>query len=136
MPNFEEFDRKQAGNPQVPSVTLTSRGAISFSFSAWELIGSPEAVKLLYDPDERIAAFKPAKKGERNAYVIRENRSVRTVMATAFCAHIGVKDSGESRRWPLYVEDGIGCIDLKQPGDLVTSGRAGTGGKRRRARQD
>jgi hypothetical protein len=108
MPNFKEFDRKQARNPRGPSVTLTSRGAISFSAEAWDQLGSPEAVTLLFDEGERIVGFRPARRGERNAYPFRPNGSVRTVMATAFCGHIGVKNTGE-------------------PSELVTSSRAGTG---------
>jgi len=127
MPNFKEFDRKQARNPRGPSVTLTSRGAISFSAEAWDQLGSPEAVTLLFDEGERIVGFRPARRGERNAYPFRPNGSVRTVMATAFCGHIGVKNTGESRRWPMRIEDGIACVDLKQPSELVTSSRAGTG---------
>lgn len=127
MPNFKEFDRRQARNPRGPSVTLTWRGAISFSFAAWEQLGSPEAVTLLYDEDQRIVGFKAADGAERNAYAVRANGSVRTVMAVAFCDYIGVRGTGESRRWPVYVEDGIACADLKQPGELVTSSRAGTG---------
>lgn len=125
MPDFAEFERKLARTPGVPFVTLTERGVISFSVPAYELLGSSQAVKLLYDDAEGIVGFKAAAPDDENAYTFRRSgTTTRSLSAARFCRHVGIR---ETRRWPVYLEDGIVCADLKQPGSLVTSNRAGSG---------
>lgn len=112
-----------ARRPNAPTVTVTAKQVISFSREAYELLGNPEAVKLLYDKDERIIGFQPASRGDKNAYTCRLNgKYSRSVSASAFCKWVGL-DDGLARRWPMTVEDGIGCVDVKLPGLQVTSNR-------------
>jgi hypothetical protein len=123
MPNFEVFHPVQAPRPGSPTVTVTSMAAISFSREAYGLLGEPEAVKLLYDKGNQIIGFQPARRGDENAYTCRLNgKSTRTVSASAFCKWAGLAD-GTARRWPMTVEDGIGCVDINLPGVRVTSNR-------------
>jgi hypothetical protein len=125
MRNFEIYERRTATRFRGPAVTLTQRGVISFSAEAYDLLGQPEAVTLLYDKGDRIIGFKPAAKNARNAYTIRlTGHSTRALSAKRFCDYIDVQLDG-ARRWPLTMEDGIGCADLKQPGTFVTSNRKG-----------
>ena len=101
---------------------MTERGVITFSVPAYDLLGSPEAVKLLYDEAERIVGFKPAKKADWNAYGLRpQGKATRSISAAPFCRLAGVQDT---RRWPAYLEDGILCADLKQRGTSVVGNRA------------
>jgi len=123
MARFEEFRRVNARVPRGPTLTVTVRGALNLSRAAWELLGRPGAVTLLWDKGERIIGLKPAQPDALNAYrVIALGRYGRTVSAKAFCEFIGT-DLSAARRYPLVLEDGIGCVDLRQPGMVVTSNR-------------
>lgn len=120
--DFEIYRRQRAPRNGGATVTISHYGAIHFSEQAYELLGKPEAVVLLYRRGERVIGFRPAVRGEDAAYDCRlggkSAKHTRTVSGLAFCRHIGL--TGPSRRWPLVMEDGIGTVDLKQPGTPVT----------------
>ncbi len=118
MPNFEIYDRVNARESRGATVTIQRRGIISFSPDAYAMLGSPEAVVFLYDREERLIGFRPAARGDQDAYAIR---SPLTVSAMALCKRLGI-DTSESRRYPLGM-DNPPFIDLKQPGAVVTSNR-------------
>ena len=127
MPNFAEFTVSARKGPIAPTVTFAVRGVITFSISAIEQMGHPEAVKLLYDADERVVGFKPASKDEKNAYPLRKttgsDKTPKAVSASAFIRHVNVTEDGNSYRWPIFMEDGIACADLKEPGNVAYVGR-------------
>jgi hypothetical protein len=118
MPGFEVYERTRAARAPGAAVTFASHGAISFNMAAYELLGQPEAVVLLWDKGERLAGFRPASTGEHAAYRIRLNGSrTRQISGSAFRSYIGLE--GGSRRWPIFMEGGVGVVDLKQPGTLI-----------------
>ena len=98
--------------PDGPFVTMTERGVITFSVPAYDLLGSPEAVKLLYDEAERIVGFWPAKKADWNAYGLRPRaRRPDRSLPHLFAASQAFRAPRHSQ---AYLEDGILCADLKQ----------------------
>jgi hypothetical protein len=120
MPGFEMF----RAPPKGPAVTITANGLLIFSWDAYELLGKPEAVQLLYDKDQRIIGIRPAGREAENTHRVRlSGRYTRVVSARAFCRHVGIE--GESRRWPLTMKDGIGHVDIGQPGVPVIRRRMG-----------
>jgi hypothetical protein len=122
MPNFEEFDRMNArvSRRVGESVTVQRRGNVGFSVEAMAALGNPRAVVYLVDRDERLLGFRPATPGTANASAVRG--SGRIASAVAVLKDLGA-DLSQSRRYPLAESDGIRCIDLKQPGTIVTSNR-------------
>ena len=124
MPDFKIFKRTNARAPHGPTLTVTSRGTLNLSRAAWELLGKPQAVTLLYAADERIIGLKPADRDAPNAYLVRVlGKYGRQVAARVFCRYIEA-DLSAARRYPLVLDDGIGCVDLREPGVVVTSNRA------------
>jgi hypothetical protein len=125
--DFEIFRRQRTRQRNDEATVTVSRfGLIYFSGPAYCLLGEPEAVVLLHNRKERVIAFRPAAEGDDSAYLCRgesqrsrTGRVTRTVSATAFCKHIGLALS-ESRRWPLVMRDGLGTVDLNQPGATVS----------------
>jgi len=124
MPDFEIFKRIHARASHGPTLTVTTRSALNLSRAAWELLGKPAAVTLLYAADERIIGLKPADRDAPNAYLVRVlGKYGRQVAARVFCRYIEA-DLSAARRYPLVLDDGIGCVDLREPGVVVTSNRA------------
>ncbi len=130
MPKFEEYERTVGSGwrkRQGPSVTVQRRGSLSFSQAAMEMLGNPGALVFLVDQDERLVGFRKAPRSARNARVVTSPfAGTYTVSARALCTFLGL-DLSEARRYPLAEIDGTPCIDLKQPGAIVTSNRRGTG---------
>jgi hypothetical protein len=115
---FEKFTRRLIPLGKEPTVTMQSRGSLTLNLSAFQLIGSPLAVHLLYDRDERIIGIRAADPKDEDAYPPRTlprrgEGGPRIVTAQAFASHYGIDTT--PRRYRATLEDDILCIDLKQP---------------------
>jgi hypothetical protein len=129
MHNWELYERGNSRRrSDEPLVTIQRRGQISFNPAAMRALGEPEAVIFLIDKNERLLGFRASgitkKTGRRKA--VEPGALVRppgaTVAAIPVLKHMEV-DLGVSRRYRLVELDGTHCIDLKQPGEAVTSNR-------------
>lgn len=126
MANFEVFTRKNAKPAREPTLTITVRGTLNLNAAAYELLGKPEAVTLLYARAERVIGLRPTDRGEQNAYLVRplgKSGSSWQVSAKEFSVWIEA-DLGAARRYPLALDDGIGCADLTRPGRIVAGPRS------------
>ncbi len=118
MPNFESFSRRLLPLRSEPHVTIQRRGSMSLNQSAHAAIGSPDSVELLYDRQLAIIGLRAIDAGAENAYVVR--RSSRSaggpwvVSAMAFTKFYGI-DTSTTLRWAAYVENGVLCVNLRQP---------------------
>lgn len=132
MSGFEVFTKRMVPLAKQPYVTIQRRGVISLNAAAHAAIGSPEAIELLYDRDERLVGLRAVDATAEHAYPIRGQAGKPSgpfmVSGTAFVRHYGI-DTSASRRWLGSAEDGLLVIDLKQPGTVVTSNRGGTSSK-------
>jgi hypothetical protein len=125
MTDFEVFARTHARQARGPTLTVTVRGTLNLNAAAWELLGRPETVELLYARDERTIGLRPVGQDEPTAYLARPIGDGRTRMVSArsFCEWIGA-DLSAARRYRFAMIDGIGCADLNDPAQVVTSNRA------------
>ena len=126
---FEVFEKNSAPRSNVPTATIQKRGLISLNHAAYEMVGSPEAVELLWDADRRVIGLRPASPTSVNAYPARSQSQAKPergpflVAGSLFTRYIGL-DTSEAFRWVPTIEDGILCIDLNTPGQRVRSNRA------------
>ncbi len=99
MPNFETFTRRAAPVASTPLVTIQKRGTFSLNRAAYELLGSPEAVELLYDRDERVMGIRAVDPDTRHAYPMRKQPSSYSYLfaGQAFAKYYGIP-IGETRR--------------------------------------
>ncbi len=130
---FEQFTRKLIPLGKEPTVTMQSRGSLTLNLSAFQLIGSPLAVHLLYDRDEQIIGIRAADPKDGDAYPPRTlprrgEGGPRIVTAQAFTSHYGIDTT--PRRYLATLKDDVLCIDLKQP--LVPTGSNQNGRAKRR----
>ena len=105
-------------------VTLNSRGVMLLNKMAYEVLGMPAAVKLLYDEDRRVIALKPEDIRRNNAFPVKQKDKYhnRTIHVNPFCRHFGI----DIRRTVLFNE-----IDIDREGMMklelnrtVTIGKA------------
>lgn len=121
---FEVFDKRQAPMRGAPSVTIQKRGLISINGAAHQLIDRQRVVEILFDPERRVVALRPAEKSTRT-YELREpSRTGHTALSgTAFTESYGI-DTSTSRRYEPFVEAGMLCIDLNGDFTEVRGNRA------------
>jgi hypothetical protein len=126
-PNFEAFRKEQVALKREPQVTIQKRGVISLNNSAYTALGAPEAVELLYDVQSRIVGLHPVDARASRACFLRSptgNGSGPFVISAMAYLHYYDIDLGSTRRWTAFLDGGILCVDLRQPGTEVTSNRA------------
>lgn len=131
---FEVFKKSSAPLPSVPSVTIQKRGLMSLNRAAYQLIGSPDAVELLWDRERKLIGIRPADIASPDGYPARaqsatSNRGPILVAGSMFTRFIEL-DTSRAKRWVPRLDDGILCIDLNVEGQPVSSNRRGTGADR------
>lgn len=127
MPKFEVFRKRMVPLVKNPYVTVMTRGTMSMNKAAFEALGSPKAIELLYDPEERIIGFHGVDPSEEHAYAIRSGGGKYDtnyiVSGTALVKYYGIP-TPVSRRYAAYLEGETLCVDLKAEGTEVTSNRS------------
>ncbi len=129
---FERFNRTSAPASKGPFVTVNKRGNISFNRSAFELLGEPDSIELLFSKPNRVIGLKAAPPGEPYAFPIKpvsgrtleSKPSNYTVNCLSFMNHYGI-DNDVSRRYEVEMRnDDILAVDLNQGGVEVSPVRA------------
>jgi len=126
MPNFVEWDREDSRSSEDPMFTLQTRGLISLNQAAFEALGKPVAVALLYDVGEGIVALRMVEKNYRNAYTIRKQGSSRSylVAAQGFSMHNKLP-TDVSRRFPGHdYGEGVWGFALREGTAVKSRGAA------------
>ncbi len=115
MPNFETFTRRSTPVAATPLVTIQKRGTISLNRTAHELLGSPEAVELLFDKGEQVIGIRAVDPSIRHAYPLRKQPSSYSylVAGQAFAKYYNIP-IGETRRYEAEMIGDVLAIDLKQ----------------------
>ena len=118
---FEEFDKRAASASKSPFVTILKDKGFTINGAALRLLGEPEAVTLLYDPEERLIGFKPASTDYPRAYPVRpqEKGTSATVAGRAFIQHYGINHD-VTRRYAVEMRDGLLVLDLGSDSTEVT----------------
>lgn len=123
---FEEFDKRAATASKSPFVTIQRRGPFSLNRAAYEALGKPEAVSLLYDEEEKLIGFKPRPLNYARALPVRPqgpNQNTYMIAGRAFAQHYDL-DTSVARRYAVEMRDGILILDLKTESVDVTGPRA------------
>ncbi|MCT2586047.1 hypothetical protein [Actinophytocola gossypii] len=130
MPKFEVFTKRMVPLAEKPYVTIQKRGNLALNKSAHAALGEPKAVELLFDPEAKVIGFRAIETDVEHAYPIRsqggKDIGPYLVAGTAFTKYYGI-DTTMARRFPATMDDGVLCIDLSQPGTVVSSNRKGRG---------
>lgn len=125
MPNFKVFTKRLVPLAQLPYVTVQRKGILSLNLSAFEELGKPEAVELMYDSDEEIIGIRAVEPTIEHAYPIRKSGETTILVSGIAFARFFNINSDTARRYPAVMDDGILCVDLKGGGTDVTGPRTG-----------
>jgi hypothetical protein len=98
MFSFEVFESIHARSPKAPRVGLSRRGYFSLNKAAYQLLGQPSRVLLLYDRERAIVGLKPADEDTPHSYkVVQQGKSQSHVIAAkAFCDHYEIAYGDEA----------------------------------------
>ncbi|MHA3701558.1 hypothetical protein ACXR2U_05195 [Jatrophihabitans sp. YIM 134969] len=126
-PDFQIFVNRAVPMTSQPFVTVQKRGMLSINVPAYQLLGSPATVELMYDPVRRIVGVRAVDSAADHAYPVRSLSGREdgpfVVSATAFLKHFGITQP-VSRRWVATVSDGVLQVDLRVEGTPVSSNRS------------
>lgn len=120
MPHFQTFKKSLVPFGRQPQVTIQKRGTITLNAAAYAALGSPEAVELLYDSDERVVGLRPVSAKVEHAAFVRPSTKSGTgpyvISAMAFIKFYKIETS-TARRWPGLLDGTMLRIDLN--GDFL-----------------
>jgi hypothetical protein len=131
--DFEEFTGGVRGTTTAPRATLQTRGYLSVNKAAFELMGSPNAVKLHYDRKQQVIGLQPVADTVANGKRLRvqAKSTTRVVSLRAFCTYYGI-DATKTYRYPATLYNGYLTVDLKAPKVEVARKRV----RRKRPKRD
>jgi hypothetical protein len=131
MPNWETFTKRGSTTATEATLTIHKAGALAMSRPAFDFLGGPEWVELLYDPDEKVMGIRGVPEGTPHAYPVRHtetNAGQWLVSGLAFTKYYGI-DTSVTRRYRAYVDGDVLCVDLTAPErEIGVSRSSGKGG--------
>lgn len=126
---WQRFDKQGVRLVRAPELTIQSKGTMSMNAAAHHLIGSPEAVELLYDGQANVIGIRPVPPDDPHAYPVRPvgGKSTGTphsfiLAGTAFLNFFGIP-YGEPVRREVKLVDDVLIVDLNDPGRSAISNR-------------
>lgn len=129
---FQTFNRRLVPLAKDPSLTIQRRGTISLNESAYQALGSPVSVELLFNPEEQVVGLRSVAPGSENAYPVRSANASGggpfLVSAVSFLRHFDISQN-QSFRWSAFLDGEVLCADIGRAGTPVSSNRAKRGGE-------
>jgi hypothetical protein len=114
-PAFEKFRRYKVTEGDTPIVALHLRGIFALNKNAYDLLGQPEAVEMLYAPEQRIIGFQAAPKSSPDAYAVRHTtKTAHQVEGRAFLKYYNIPEDAKGRRYNAELVDDILTINIDQ----------------------
>lgn len=122
---FELYSRRPGRrDPAQPSATIQKGGYLTISEAAYQALGEPGAVELLYNKDQKAIGLRISE--GPHAYPIQKHptgRSYRVSSTRSFMQHYGIP-TNKARRYPAEYNgrQKMLVIDLSGPGESVIRG--------------
>jgi len=115
---WEVFKGRGTRPEDEPIVSIQTRGAMSLNRAAWQALGEPEAVELLYKHRQQLVGLRAAQDPTaRHAYSLRAtNRGTTHVLSfVAFAQRYGIEiHSTEARRYAAEMQGNMLVFGLNQ----------------------
>ncbi len=111
--DFEVFGGRASRGRRGSYVTLQKAGIIVLSPEAWDALGSPEAVELLFSQERRAVGIRAAAPDAAHAYRTRKVASTlgRLVTAKAFFTAYGIALE-KAQRFPATMNGAMLTVPL------------------------
>lgn len=112
---FEEFTlRNTPASSKVMRVSLHKKGNFALNKAAYDALGEPKAVILLFDKDNKAVGLKAVDPDTvRHAYSVRGQNNSKSYLigAIAFCQHYDI-DATQSKVFEPELVDGVLVLEL------------------------
>lgn len=113
-PKFEKFRRYKVTEGDDPIVSIHVRGIFALNKNAYDKLGEPEAIEMMYASEDRIIGFSAAPKSSPDSYAVRHNtKTAFQVEGRAFLNYYGISDDA-GRRYVAEMMDEILIVQLDQ----------------------
>ncbi len=118
--NWDTFEGRQYSTSARKElrVTLGQKGTFYLNGIAFEVLGSPPAVEMLYDSNGRVIGLKPTDGRKRNAFVIKhhgKSGNYKRISAAAFCTHFRIRTQETVLFEGVDLDnDGVMLLDLSK----------------------
>ena len=123
---FEVYTKRLVPIGLAPYVTIQRKGIFSLNAAAFEALGKPKAVELMYDAEEQMVGLRKVDTEVEHAYPVRglggKAESTFLISGMAFSKHYGLTVD-TATRYPVKMIDDVLVIDLKVEGTDVTGPR-------------
>jgi hypothetical protein len=112
--NWKEFDLDPPPTRTGFYASINHTGRIAINRRIWRDLGSPEAVSILYEPDDEAIGIRPTERIMPNAFpVVPISRGKRFwIRAQRFMERAEIKLSRCIRFTDPHIEDGVLVLDL------------------------
>jgi hypothetical protein len=115
MRKFEKFRRVKVTAGDAPIVAIHQRGIFAMNQLAFEALGEPVAVELLFDRNNQVIGLKAAERDDPDSYVVRHHTKYsHQVEGRSFLSYYGIPKEATGRRYKAELIDRILEVDLKQ----------------------
>lgn len=125
MPRFEEFSRQYARSVEEPMFSVQTRGNISLNRAAFEALGEPASVTLLFDREAGVVGLRKAPRTHQNAYPVRKQQAARSylIAAQGFTSYYGIPTDVSRRFVGHDYGEGV-CGFVLSEGAVIRGSRA------------
>lgn len=115
-PSFEKFRRYKVTEGDIPIVSLHLRGIFALNKNAFDALGQPEALEILYAPEERVIGFKASSRSSPDSYAVRNStKTAFQVEGRSFLKYYKIPDEARGRRYRAeLVDNDLLTVDLNQ----------------------
>ena len=113
---WEVFTGRSKPVVKHPVVSVQTRGNISFNRLAYETLGQPAALELLFNVKSNAFALRPADPNQHTSYPVRKqpNSISYLISAQAFCKMYGI-GIDRTRRYAAELINGMLVVSLVKP---------------------
>ena len=116
---FKPPGRGRRARTAGPAMAVHPDGVFMLNRAAILALGEPDAVELLFDPDEQVIGVRAADPSLFHVYSAKAANSGGGVQLSGrsfvqyYRDRIGVPET--SRQWKAHMDDGILCVPLNEP---------------------
>ena len=125
MPSWEVFTRGSLAAGPVLLFTIRAEGRFVLNRAAYDALGQPEYVELLYDREAQLIGVRSADEQSKDAYVVKKQSRGDTygMSGAAFCKHYDIQVE-RSQRYVATIDNGDLVVNWRQQAhSMVTPGR-------------
>jgi hypothetical protein len=113
MPTWERLQKRLRLSDEEPSIGISRRGELNLNRAAYERLGSPERVEVLFDRVEKLIGLRAVKRGKDEGYSVYQGGSFWRISAKPLARLFGL-GGRPARRYSVVLVGDVLTLDLKE----------------------